>query len=378
MDLMLTPSDWLMVGLILVLSIGLGSWLSFKAKAGESSANFFLAGRKLTWPIIGASFFATNIGAEHLVGLSGDAYRYGLSAGTIELTGILSMGLAAAFIYPYYVKHRVFTIPQFIEMRYTPEARYVFSAFMLIITIMSKMALGLFAGALVLQGFLGWDVMTTVIVIAMFAAAITILGGFAMVSYTDSIQAFIIILGCTVMLFVGLDKVGGWTALANAVPDSVHIAKPYTDPNYPFWGILMAGFYAGVYYWGIDQTNAQRALGARSVSQARWGTMFAVLLKILPVFIFALPGVIALALFPGRPAKLTFITMLNEMLPSGLRSLVLAALMAAIISSLDSAMNSISTLVVCDFITPFKPHISERMRVLLGRAAILGGTPSWE
>ena len=295
MQLTLTPLDWIVTTLLLIGSIALGAYLAFRIRAGDSSDNFFLAGRRMIWPIIGASFFATNIGAEHLVGLCGDAYRYGLGAGTIELTGILSMGFAAAFIFPYYVKHRVFTIPQFIEMRYTPAARFVYSGFMLVITIMSKMALGLFAGALVLQGLLGWDVMTTVVAIGALAAVITIVGGFAMVAYTDSIQTLIIIAGCTVMTCVGLNAVGGWTALNETVPEAMHMAKPFDDPNYPFWGVLLAGFYAGVYYWGIDQTNVQRALGAKDVNHARWGTMFAVALKLAPVFIFALPGVIALA-----------------------------------------------------------------------------------
>lgn len=374
MDLYLSSLDWFIVALSIVGSISLGTWLALRMKAGANSANFFLAGRRMTWPIIGASFFATNIGAEHLVGLSGDANRYGLSASTIEFTGILSMGFAAAFMYPYYVKHRVFTIPQFVELRFTPSARYVYAGFMLLITIMSKMALQLYAGSIVLSGLLGWDLMTTVVVLGAFTAVVTMVGGFATVAYTDTVQTTIIIIGCAIMTMIGLHQVGGWESLAQAVPDAIHIAKPYNDPNYPFWGIVLAGFYAGVFYWGIDQTNVQRVLGARDVHHARWGTMFAILLKLAPVFIFALPGVIALALFPHSESKLTFVTMLNELLPNGLRGVVVAALMAAIISSLDAAMNSISTLVVADFVVPWWPQTSERMRVLLGRIAILVGT----
>ena len=303
MNLYLTTIDWIIVIISIIGSISLGTTLALRMKAGANSANFFLAGRRMTWPIIGASFFATNIGAEHLVGLSGDACRYGLSASTIEFTGILSMGFAAAFMYPYFVRQRVFTIPQFVEMRYTPAGRYVYAGFMLFITIMSKMALQLFAGSLVLAGLLGWDTMTTVIVLGAFTAVVTMVGGFATVAYTDTIQTTIIIIGCAIMTLIGLNQVGGWDALVQTVPDAVHIAKPYDDPNYPFWGIVLAGFYAGVFYWGIDQTNVQRVLGAKDVNHARWGTMFAILLKLAPVFIFALPGVIALALFPGRDPK---------------------------------------------------------------------------
>ena len=176
------------------------------------------------------------------------------------------------------------------------------------------------------------------------------------------------------MLYLGLDRVGGWHALARMVPEAVRIAKPHTDPNYPFWGVMAAAAYGGTFYWGIDQVNVQRVLGAKDLNQARWGAMFAVLLKLTPVFIFALPGVIALALFPGREPKLTFVTLLNDLMPSGLRGLVLSALLAALISSLDAVMNSISTLTVRDFVVRLRPKTSERAQVVIGRVAIMGGT----
>ncbi len=374
MGLYLSTLDWVIAVFSVIASVSLGTALALRMKAGRDSDSFFLAGRKMIWPIIGASFFATNIGAEHLVALSGDAFKYGLGAGTIEFTGILSMGFAAAFMYPYYVRQRVFTIPQFVELRFTPSARYVYAGFMLLITIMSKMALQLYIGSYVLAKLSGWDLMTTVVLLGAFTAAITIVGGFATVAYTDTIQTVIMIAGCTAMTLIGLHEVGGWSELARKVPEAIHIAKPYNDPDYPFWGIMMAGFYAGVFYWGIDQTNVQRVLGAKDVNHARWGTMFAILLKLAPVFIFALPGVIALALYPEGHYKDTFITMLNNLLPSGLRGMVVAALMAAIISSLDGAMNSMSTLVVADFVVPWRPNTSERVRVLLGRVTIAVGT----
>ncbi len=154
------------------------------------------------------------------------------------------------------------------------------------------------------------------------------------------------------------------------VPEAMHLAKPYYDPNYPFWGVLLTAIYGGTFYWGVDQVNVQRVLGARDLDQARWGAMFTVLLKILPVFIFALPGVIALALFPGRESKATFVTLLNELLPTGVRGLVLAALFASLISSTLSVMNSVSTLVVRDFILHFRPSTDDRAQVRLGRLAI--------
>ncbi len=315
MSLSLTPLDWIICLLVVGASVLLGLYLALRARATDNSANFFLAGRRLTWPIVGASLFATNIGAEHLVGLSGDAYRYGLCAGTVELTTCICLGFACAVLFPYYLKNKVFTIPEFLEMRYNRMARVFFSALMLVICIMTKMAFHLYAGGLVLNGLLGWNVMSVVALAGLVVAIVTMIGGFTAVAYTDSLQSAIMIGGCGLMLWIGLSRVGGWQALLQAAPAAMSIAKPYDDPNYPFWGVILGAIYGGTFYWGMDQVNVQRVLGARDLQQARWGSMFAVLLKLSPVFIFALPGVIAHVLFPGREAKTTFVTLLNELLP---------------------------------------------------------------
>ena len=187
----------------------------------------------------------------------------------------------------------------------------------------------MFAGALVLNSLLGWNVMTTVTYIGIAVAIFTIIGGFTAVAYTDVIQVVIMLVGAVTMLFIGLDKVDGWSGLMAKAPDMMSIAKPYDDPVYPFWGILATAFYAGIFYWGIDQVNVQRTLAAPDIKNARWGAMFATLLKLLPVFIFALPGVIAYALFPGELERRSYqanfcafteqtITSRNEGFTSGL------------------------------------------------------------
>lgn len=372
MSFSLTPLDWLVCLSTLIGSLVFGLYLAKRLHAGESSANFFLAGRRLTWPVVGASLFSTNIGAEHLVGLSGDSYRYGLCAGTIELSTAICLGFTAAVLLPYYLKTRIYTIPEFLELRYNAAARVFFSGLMLVICIMTKMAFTLYAGALVMHGLLGWEIMTTVMVLGIVSAIVTIVGGFAVVAYSDTLHTVIMLVGCGLMLLLGLHKVGGWHELTARVPVAMHIAKPYDDPNYPFWGIILGAIYGGIFYWGIDQVNVQRMLGSPNLKQARWGAMFAVLLKLTPVFIFAMPGVIALALFPGREAKTTFVTLLNELLPSGLRGLVLAALLGALVASLLAVMNSISTMVVRDFALRVRPRIGERTQVRLGRVAIVG------
>ena len=363
--------DWWICLSVLAFSILLGLFLSLRKKASVDSSHFFLADRRLTWPLVGASLFATNIGAEHLVGLSGDAYRYGLSAGAVELTTCITVGFAAAFLYPFYIRNQVFTTPEFLEKRYHPAARVLFSGLMLVISITTKMAFHLYAGALVLQGLTHWDVMTVVWIMGAVAAAVTIIGGFTAIAYTDSIQTGIIVLGCGIMALTGLHHVGGVHSLLSRVPQAMHIAKPYDDPNYPFWGVILTAFYGGIFYWGVDQVNVQRVLGARNIDHARWGGMFTTFLKLFPVFIFALPGVIALALFPGRESKTTFVTLLNELLPTGIRGLVLAALLASLIGSTLSVMNSVSTLTVRDFVLHFRPKTSERAQVFVGRLVIL-------
>ena len=363
MRITLSLLDWLIGLSVLLGSMAIGLYIAYRRNVGESSSSFFLGGRKITWPIIGASLFATNIGAEHLVGLSGDSYRYGLSAGTVELTTAITLGVACAILFPYYIKNKIYTIPEFLEIRYNRNARLFFSGLMLVISVMTKLAFTLFAGALVLNSLLGWNVMTTVFYIGMTVALFTMVGGFTAVAYTDSIQAVIMIVGCAIMLFIGLDKVGGWSGLMEKVPEAMTVAKPVEDPVYPFWGIIATAFYAGIFYWGMDQVNVQRVLAAPNLQQARWGAMFAVFLKLTPIFIFALPGVIAFALYPGLEgdeSQQTFIVLLNNLLPSGVRGLVLAALVAALISSLIAVLNSVSTLVVRDFVVEFRPKTSEK------------------
>jgi solute:Na+ symporter, SSS family len=350
-------------------------YMAYRKKSGQSSSNFFLGGRSIKWPIIGASLFATNIGAEHLVGLSGDTYRYGLSAGLVELTTVITLGVACAILFPYYMKNKLFTIPEFLEIRYSRRARTFFSGLMLIISIMTKLAFTLFAGALVLHSILGWNIISTIFYVGIIVAIFTIIGGLTAVAYTDAIQVIIMIGGSAIMLLIGLDKVGGFHGLMEKAPQMMSIAKPYDDPVYPFWGIMATAFYAGIFYWGMDQVNVQRVLAAPDLNNARWGAMFATLLKLLPVFIFALPGVIAFALFPGElqgdATKQTFVLLINKLLPAGLRGLLMASLLAAMITSLIGVLNSVSTLVVRDFIVEFRPDFAEKKQVSIGRIVIL-------
>lgn len=375
MELALTSLDWIILSIVIIGSLSFGLYMAYRNNAGQNSTSFFLGGRSIKWPVIGASIFATNIGAEHLVGLSGDSYRYGLSAGSIEQTTAINLGFACSILFPYYMRNKIYTVPEFLELRYDKWARTFFSGLMLVISVMTKLAFTLFAGALVMNSILGWNIMTTVLVLGIAVAVFTMIGGFTAVAYTDSIQAIIMFGGSATMLFIGLDKIDGWSGLMAQVPEMVSIGKPYDDPTYPFWGIFATTFYAGIFYWGIDQVNVQRALSAPDLKNARWGAMFATFLKLFPIFIFALPGVIAFALFPnelqGEETKQTFVLLLNKLLPRGLRGFLLASLIAALISSLIAVMNSVSTLVVRDYIVKFRPNVNEKSQVSLGRFVIM-------
>jgi len=207
LSLSLSFFDWTIFIIVLGLSLAYGLYMSYRRKASQSSSNFFLGGRNLSWPIIGATLFATNIGAEHLVGLSGDAYRYGLSAGHVEIMTIIPIGIAIALLFPYYMKNKVFTIPEFLELRFNKHARTFFSGFMLILSVMAKLAFTIFAGALVMKSMLGWDIMTTVICISLIVAVFTMIGGYTAVAYTGTIQVVIMILAGVIMVTVGLVKI---------------------------------------------------------------------------------------------------------------------------------------------------------------------------
>lgn len=304
--------------------------------------------------------------------LSGDAYRGGLCAGTVELTTCICLGFACAVLFPYYLKNRVFknrvfTIPAFLEMRYNRTARVFFSALMLVICVMTKMAFHLYAGGLVLHGLLGWNVMAVVALAGLVIAVFTMIGGFTAVAYTDSLQSCHHDPRLRAHVVDRPVPCRGMAGSYPRCPGSDELSQTVQRPELSFLGNRYRR--ALKRYVLLGHGPSQRSTGA-GCAHARWGSMFAIFLKLSPVFVFALPGVIAHVLFPGREAKTTFVTLLNELLLSGARGIVLAALTASLISSNLSVMNSVSTLVVRDFIVHLRPRTSERAQVFFGRIAI--------
>jgi len=353
--------------LAIVVAIGL-----FFARKERTSENYFLAGRSLTWPVIGASLFASNIGTEHLVGLAGDAHRVGLVAGGFEWMACLCLIILAVVFVPQYLRTRIYTIPEFLERRFSLTARMYLSGYFTVMIVLTKVSIALYAGALVMEQFFGWDRATVMWGIGIFTAFYTAIGGLSAVVYTDVLQTVILIFGAALLTAMGLSRVGGWSELASSAPEGfLSMVKPIDHPDYPITGFMFGNLFVGIFYWCMDQAIVQRVLGARDIDHGRKGAIFGGFLKILPVFIFVLPGVIAMVLFPDIEHDKAFPTLVSELLPAGVKGLVLAGLLAALMSSLDSTLNASATLVTRDFFVRFsKTEPSQKTQIWLGRITI--------
>lgn len=364
----------ILISLTVTLSIGL--WF---ARKWRNSDDYFLAGRKLPWPLIGFSLFATNISTEHFVGLAEGGYAKGLVVGGYEWIASYCLIMLAVVFAPQYLKHKVFTIPEFFEKRYGVETRVGLSAYFLIMIVLTKTTLAIYTGSLVLSSFTGVSLATVMWGIGIFTAIYTMVGGLTAVVYTDFIQAIVLIGGSTVLTVNALAEVGGWTQLvdtltANDSLELLSMVRPSTDPDLPFSGFLLGNFLiGGMFYWCMDQVNVQRVLGARNVHHARGGALFASFLKIIPVFIMVLPGVIATVLYADDidQSKNTYSVLVEKLLPVGLKGFVLAALVAALMSSLSSSFNSAATLVSRDFVARFRPRTSMKWQIRSGQIGLV-------
>jgi SSS family solute:Na+ symporter len=351
--------------LLVTLLIG----LSF-AKRKETSEDYFLAGRRLTWPVLGASLFSTNISAEHLVGLAGEAHRVGLSVGGFEWMACFCL-LTLAFVFvPQYLNTRIYTIPEFLERRFSLTARMVLSGYFLVMIVLTKISIALWAGGLVVHTLFGWDMQTVMWSIGIFTAIYTAAGGLSAVVYTDAFQTVVFLAGSAFLTVTALNAAGGWSGVACRVPEGfLHMVKPVTDPDYPITGFIFGNYFGGMFYWCMDQVIVQRVLGARDIEQGKKGAIFAGFLKILPVFIFVLPGAIAAALYPNIAHDAAYPTLVSQLVPVGLRGLILAGLLAALMSSLSSISNSAATLVTHDFVVRFsKTPPGQDTQIWIGRA----------
>ncbi|MCO6492469.1 MAG: sodium:solute symporter [Phaeodactylibacter sp.] len=406
--------DWAIILAYFSLILGIAWWVIKQRQ--DTSDEYFLAGRNLGWFVVGASIFASNIGSEHLVGLAGSGATDGVAMAHYELHAwcLLVLGWVLA---PFYMRSRVFTMPEFLERRFSPAARVVLSLISLVAYVLTKVAVGIFAGGIVFGvlmpelSFMGlnsfWIGSILVIILT---GLYTILGGLKAVAYTEAIQTVILILGSILVTWYGLEALGGWDELRRiAGSDMFNLWKPlvpaglegswapvknetrmawYFNHNYPWLGMLLCAPIIGLWYWTTDQYIVQRTLGAANLTEARRGTIAAAFLKLLPVFIFIIPGMICFALAASGKmpaigdelldeqgkvinanAQQAFPLLVATILPTGIRGMVVAGLLAALMSSLAGVFNASSTLFTMDFYSRFRPNASEASLVFIGRIA---------
>lgn len=354
-------------GYFLIL-LGIGYWAARREK--NVSSDYFLASRDVGWFAVGASLFASNIGSEHLVGLAGTGAASGLAVGHFEWLACLILLLLGWLFVPYYLKSGVYTMPEFLERRYNSASRTYFTWVSVIGYVLTKISVTLYAGGVVIRAVTGWNFYTAAIVLIVVTGLYTIFGGLRAVVYTEVLQAIVLILGSITLMAIGLSRVGGFSGLEAKVPAGFFsMWKPINHPDFPWTGIVFGAPILGIWYWCTDQHIVQRVLAARNISQARTGTIFAGYLKILPVFIFVLPGVVAAALFADIQSNpdSAYPTLVTRLLPDGIKGLVLAGMLAALMSSLASAFNACSTLLTWDVYRKMRPTASEQQLVRVGR-----------
>ncbi|MBI5060613.1 sodium/solute symporter [candidate division KSB1 bacterium] len=359
--------DLAIIALYFAVVFGIGFYFS---RRGRTSADYFLAGRNVGWVAVGASLFATNISSEHFVGLAGSGAATGLAVGHFEWLACIIVLILGWVFAPFYLRSKVFTMPEFLERRYNSASRWYLTSVSVLAYVLTKVSVTLLAGSLLLNQLTGWDVYTSSIVLVVLTGVYTIAGGLKAVIYTELMQTFVLIGGAAVLTVMGLVEIGGWSQLRQAVPaDFFSMFRPMSDPDFPWTGILFGAPILGIWYWCTDQYIVQRVLSAKNIDTAQSATVFAGFLKILPVFILVLPGIIARALYPDISGDQAYPALVARLLPVGMQGLVVAGLLAALMSSLAACFNSSSTLLTIDVYQKLRPHASDRELVHFGRVA---------
>ena len=390
--------DWIVIGVFCLALIGIVVWVV--SQKNDNSADYFLGGKDATWIAIGASIFASNIGSEHLIGLAGAGASSGMAMAHWEIQGWMILILGWVFV-PFYTRSMVYTMPEFLERRFNKESRTILSVISLISYVLTKVAVTVYAGGLVFQQVFGikelWGIdffWIAAIGLVLITAAYTIFGGMKSVLYTSVLQTPILLLGSLIILVLGLKALGSWDqmlALCDVKPSydgatgtMIHLMRSNSDPQYPWLGALVGSAVIGFWYWCTDQYIVQRVLSGKDEKEARRGTIFGAYLKLLPVFLFLIPGMIAFALHQkyigdggflpmladGTPnADAAFPTLVAKILPAGVKGLVVCGILAALMSSLASLFNSSAMLFTIDFWKRLKPQTSEKSLVRIGQTA---------
>ena len=382
----MTTIDWIVLGLFFVLLFMVVWWVIRQKE--ETSTDYFLAGRNAGWLVIGASIFASNIGSEHLVGLAGAGAESGMAMAHWEMHGWMILILGWLFV-PFYSRSKVFTMPEFLERRYNSASRNFLSIISLVSYVLTKVAVTVYAGGIVFKEVFGIDEWMGIdffwigaIGLVVVTGIYTVIGGMRAVLYTSVIQMPVLLMGSMVILVVGLRELGGWGELMEITRANVTVhgdsmmslMRSHRDAEFPWTGVILGSAIIGFWYWCTDQYIVQRVLTGLNQKQSRRGTIFGAYLKLLPVFIFLVPGVIAYALHQKGMMELSssdaaFSALVANLLPVGLKGVVIGGLIAALMSSLASLFNSSAILFTMDFYKRFRPDSTERHLVYIGRVA---------
>ncbi len=377
MTTVLETLDWFVLAAYFFALILVAVWVV--VQKNKNTEDYFLAGRNVGWFVIGASIFASNIGSEHVVGLAGTGFESGTPMAHYELHAWIVLLLGWLFL-PFYIRSGAFTMPEFLEKRFDSRSRWFLSLFSLVAYVLTKVSVTIYAGGIVVSELLGIPFWYGAIGVVVFTGIYTVIGGMKAVIYTETLQAIVLILGSVIITYLGLQEVGGWNELRNIViaesPNHFNMWRPMTDPDFPWTGLLFGGTIVGVWYWCTDQYIVQRTLAANNIKIGRRGAIFGAYLKLLPIFIFLIPGIIAFALsikdptvFSIEKADRAFPMLVKTLLPVGLKGLVAGGLMAALMSSLASVFNSCSTIFTIDIYKKLRPLESEKKLLNIGKVA---------
>ena len=377
MTSVLETLDWIVLGIYFLALIAVAVWVVLQKN--KNTEDYFLAGRNVGWFVIGASIFASNIGSEHVVGLAGTGFESGTPMAHYELHAWIVLLLGWLFL-PFYIRSGAFTMPEFLEKRFDSRSRWFLSVFSLLAYVLTKVSVTIYAGGIVVSELLGIPFWYGAIGVVVFTGIYTVVGGMKAVIYTETLQTIVLILGSVVITYLGLQQVGGWNELQDTVravsPDHFNMWRPMSDPDFPWTGLLIGGTIVGIWYWCTDQYIVQRTLAAHNIKIGRRGAIFGAYLKLLPILIFLIPGIIAFALSIQNPevfaiekADRAFPMLVKTLLPVGLKGLVAGGLMAALMSSLASVFNSCSTIFTIDIYKKLKPKKSERELLTTGKIA---------
>jgi SSS family solute:Na+ symporter len=352
-----------------------GLWVVRKTDK-QTSDTYFLAGRNLRWPVVGAALFASNISTIHLVGLAEGGYKYGLVIGNFEWMATFTLIILALVFAPFYFRTRISTLPEFLEKRYSPVARSLLAFMFIMSALLIHIGISLYAGAAVFQQFFGINVYASIVIISVVTAVYTVVGGLRAVVVTETIQAVILLAGAvvvTLLALFSLPEVGidSFSALKEATREhQLSMLHTSNEEGYAWYAFLLGYPILGLWYWCTDQTIVQRVLGARTEKDAQLGALFAGLLKILPLFLMVLPGVFGYVLYHqliGDQANQTLPVLITQLVPTGIRGIIAAALLAALMSTIAAALNSTGTLVAKDIAPHIRSNLSDETQVRIGR-----------